>query len=160
MPSSTLTYELTPPRRPGINDVGGGELEDHPKAPPNPKTHPTAGGLNQTAKLLVALDKVTPVISVSVGITGGNPSVLLVTHKRESTVAVTVVDNGVGDTTVQWAKGTFPTPIRRPGADVNGATPAMFSVEPFSDVDHDGVRMRTADAAGAAVDVDFSVDSF
>ena len=164
MPSSNdLTYEQTPPLRPGIGDVGGGAKINDVLNPPDPQTMPTAEDANQTAKQLVALGSVAAMAIFEVTIAAGTPSITALTTVRTDKVVgdFTVTDNGVGDTSIDWAAGTFPAKTTQP----------VISV--FEDADHRGavafntasggtrgVRCKTRDGAGALADRNFVVMVF
>ena len=57
MSTNTLTFDESPPRRPGLDDVGGGQKVND-GGTPDPIRDPTAEDANQTAKQLVAIGKV------------------------------------------------------------------------------------------------------
>lgn len=101
------------PRRPSINDVGGAGKLDHQKYPPDPITMPTAADENQQERLHVGIASVSPVAIVQVTISGGTPTVGLVS--APSTVLVsadfTPIDNGAGDTTVTCPATKLPTSL-------------------------------------------------
>lgn len=164
----TLTWDDTGvtsggiPRRPGIDDVGGGRKENR-TAPANPNTSPTAQDWNQLSKQLIALAKTTPAIRVSITIVGGVPGLQMSTGSGyDSPTSVlstdlTIVDNGVGNTTVKWAKGRIPLPGSQPSVCVNGASAtAKAAIEPFSDSTHDGFTVDTKDKTDTNVDADFT----
>lgn len=145
----TLTWDLVPPRRPGLDD-----LQVVPKSQPaglpapNPAFGPTAEEDNQKSEQIAAGMKVTPVVVLSLiydttsaifelsqfACPGDNPQV--------STFAVAT--NGTGDGQVTWPAQTFPGAAAGPAISVNGADPAMACIQPIVN----GVRWRTEDAGG------------
>jgi len=156
MSTNTLTFDESPPRRPGLDDVGGGQKVND-GGTPDPVRDPTAEDANQTALQLVALGKVMPVALLSVA-NSGAPALdrQSCAPTAPSLLTFTVTDNGVGDTSITWPAGTFPAPVAKPRAYVTGATPALIAAEAITN----GVRVRTRDAAGAPVDVPFDVDVY
>lgn len=157
---SVSTWNLTPPRRPGINDVGGGAKTQSAAYPPDPATKPTADDVNQWQFQLVAIAGMIPCATITVANSGSpamtdvaSPIDAVAGHTTSGDV-LTVTDNGVGDTSITWAANTFPPPIGKPKAYVTGATTAEIAVDAITN----GVRIRTKDNTGAAVDVPFVVD--
>jgi hypothetical protein len=108
--SNTLTDDMVPPRRPGIDDVGGGQKIEDPEGAADPQLDPTAADFNQTAKQLVALRKVTPAFVVEVLFPGGVPTInnFVCTSGVLLASAVTPNDLGNGNTSLTWAANTFP----------------------------------------------------
>lgn len=157
MSSSTLTFDESPPRRPSLNDLGGGAKQNDDVAP-DPVRDATAEDFNQMSKLLAALGRIMPVAQLSVTITAGAHVLERVSCAPSApglpTFALT--DHGVGDISLTWPPGTFPPALARHRAYVTGATPALIAAETLVD----GVRVRTRDAAGAPVDVTFDVELF
>lgn len=109
--SNTPSWDQSVPRRPVIDDMGGGAKENHPTKPPNPVTMATAEDFNQTTKQVAALGRTVPLVRIFVTITAGVPAVSSV-QAPGSSVAVgsfTVVDNGAGDTTLHWVSTLLPS---------------------------------------------------
>jgi hypothetical protein len=151
-----LTWDITPPRRPSLGDVGGATLQDHASKPPDKATMPYPDQLNQWAKQIERLAACSPVAVISVQFTAGVPSVELFTAMR-TTLTIgdfTVDDNGNGDTTITWPANTFPPPVARPSVTVNEFHP--FLTPTVANVAN-GVRVKTYDNAGVATDVNFTV---
>jgi hypothetical protein len=107
---TTLTFDETPPRRPGIGDVGGGAKEDDVEFPPNPVTMATADEYNQIGGQVVGLWAVCAAAVVHVTISGGTPSITSVWSPRTGLVAgdFSLTDHGAGDTSVLHAGGKLP----------------------------------------------------
>jgi hypothetical protein len=107
---TTLTFDETPPRRPGIGDVGGGAKEDDVEFPPDPVTMPTAADANQMALQIVGLWAVSAAAIVHVTFSGSTPSIAGVFSPRTGLVAAdfALTDNGLGDTSVVHAGGKLP----------------------------------------------------
>src|SRR3954470_23186372 len=72
---TTPTFDLTPPRRPGIDDVGGGAKLDDQSDPPDPVTMPTAADDNQKSFLVVKVCGIVPVLEGSVHFAAGVPAI-------------------------------------------------------------------------------------
>lgn len=74
--SNTLTFDMSPPRRPSLDDMGGAGKENDANAdPPNPVTDPTAPDFNQAAQQAAFFGRVVPVASVSVALVSGAPAI-------------------------------------------------------------------------------------
>lgn len=146
-------FDINPPRRPGIDDVGGAAKIDDAESPPDPVEMPTAADDNQHQNLLVRYGMVIPVAIITVHYTAGAPAVFKVTSPRVAVVpgTFTVGDNGTGDCSLTWAANTFPAPLADPIANATGATIGKGSAEAIAN----GIRVRMANAAGAAADINF-----
>lgn len=158
MPSSnTPTWKQTPPKRPSINDVGGGQKANGTPAP-DPVRHLTAEDVNQTAQQLVALGATVPVALVCIAFSGGAPYVASVVCVRDdvSSSDFTLTDLAAGDTKIAYDTTKFPPPAAKPAADVNGPTPALVACDWYAGSPGQ-VRVRTHDAAAAGVDVAFTL---
>lgn len=153
-----LTWDITPPRRPSLDDVGGATLADHAAAPPSKATMPYADQLNQWAKQIERLAALSGAFGLSVTFSGGGaPSVAQYTAMRTTTVNAdfTVTDNGTGDTTIAWPASTFPTSVLGPLGSLNdgvvggGVTVALASAT--------SIRVKTWTGASTAADRPFTV---
>lgn len=153
-----LTYDIVPPRRPSIDDVGGAAFQDDQKNPPNQATMPSSAMENQNEMQVQAAHKVLPVCVFSIKFTTGTPSLdsFSTLSSLPITGTFTFVDNGTGDTSVTWPANTFPTAINKPKGGITGATIGQIAVEAITN----GVRVRTANAAGAATDLPCTVEVF
>ena len=110
MSSNTLTFDQTPPRRPTIDDVGGGG-KLNAATPPDPVTMLTAEDVNQLGKLAAAFGRVVPLARISVAFSAGTPSIASVASVCSSVNAATftLTDNAAGDTTISWLATAMPT---------------------------------------------------
>jgi hypothetical protein len=108
--SNVLTYNQTPPHRPGIDELGGGAFENDPDFPPHPTTEPAAEDFNQTTKQLVAQARMMAAVEFYVVFTAGVPAINTVVGLPDGLVAgdFTVVDNGAGDTSITHTGGKIP----------------------------------------------------
>lgn len=143
------------PRRPSVDDVGGDEKLDNDDAPPNAIEHFTSQGWNQKAKQVPALARVSCSCKLEVRFSGGTP---FVNRSPGASINIqpstfTVVDNGLGDTTVTWPADTFPVFECSPtGLTPLSALRALATVEEVTN----GIRVRswTLDASGNATAAD------
>src|SRR6266571_4444042 len=71
-------FDLSPPRRPAITDVGGGAKENDPdpSKAPDPITMPTAEDENQAENLLVRYGSVVPHTVLTLHLDGSNNFVI------------------------------------------------------------------------------------
>ncbi len=154
--ASTLTWDITPPRRPSLDDMGGGTVQDHAARPPYKATMPYADLYNQGQTQTERLAAMTEAVTISVTFAAGVPGVSQFTAMRTSVVIgnFTVTDNGTGDTTITWPASTFPTSTGGPMASLNdttvggGITASLVAL---------GVRVLTWTGAAAPADRDFTV---
>lgn len=143
------------PRRPSTDDLGRDDLEDDLEEPPNETTDPTAAGWNQRSKQIAAISKTTDTIRISVGFSSGAPFVSKIATPQSTLVTgdLTVVDNATGDTTITWAANTLPAALVEPhGATLNTAHGSIWA-----EAVANGVRVHTANLAGSATDLPFTV---
>src|SRR5262245_60676525 len=117
-----LTWDISPPRRPSLDDCGGASIQDHAQFPPDRTTMPYAAQLNQWAKQIARMGGMVPAAKFSVTFSGGTPSIsqFACMPTAPEIGDFTVTDNGAGDTTITWASGTFPTSTLSPEATRNG----------------------------------------
>lgn len=153
---STCVFDLTPPRRPGIDDVGGGAKQDDIFFPPDPVEMPTGADDNQHQNLHVRACGIVPAATVTVHFSGSTPSVFLVQALSLAVVSgtFTVTDLGVGITKLSWAANKFPARIADHRAWATGGAIASATAETGTNF----VTVRTGNAAGAAADIPFVVD--
>lgn len=163
MSSNTLTYEQIPPIRPAIDDVGGGAKINDTVDPPDALTMPTAEDANQTARQLVALGTMTECARFTVAFAVGAPFIETFAVVRTDKVLgdFTIVDNGVGDTTIKWAAATFPAKNSEPHVSVNEDVDHRGAIAFMAVFGADrGVRVKTRDGAGAPADRKFTVSVY
>lgn len=113
---TTCVFDLVPPRRPALTDVGGGAKQDdpNPSFAPNVVTMPTAADENQAENLLVAYGKVVAHTKVTIHLDGGgNPVVNQVTSTIQAVTAIAatpftiaLISAGIFD--LSWPANTFP----------------------------------------------------
>lgn len=148
----TRTGGTNVPHRPTLDDFDGCQCLNA-VSPPDPVTMPTAPAWNTMGRTLAAYARVVPALVATVRFDAGTPSLESLSSCREG-LAVTVVDNGVGDTSITWDADAVPPPIADPMASVTDATTdAHIRSYPITN----GVRIVTKNLAGAAADVRFSV---
>lgn len=158
--ATDLTFILTPPRRPSLDDLGSATLEDHAAFPPNKRNMPYADQMNQWAKQLERLCSIVPVATFSVAFSGGTPGIVLFNSMRTDDLLGTfiVTDNGTGDTTISWSTGRYPTAKLKPMVTLNEdvAAEAPVAFQPTAD----SVRVKTRNGAGTLTDIAFTVCVF
>jgi hypothetical protein len=142
------TFDLAPPRRPGVTDFNNASKEDDPDFPPNPVTMPTAGEYNTLCKLMVAMGKVMPVAIVDIKFTTGTPSVdrFVAASSSASLSSFTVVDSGAGVTDVHWDDELLPPPAADPEATITEDVEIdriRTMVMPSAPAGRVGVRVKT-----------------
>lgn len=158
--SDTLTYDETPPRRPGIDDILV-TTKEQPAGlpPPNPRYGPTAEEANQSGKQIVALAKVTPTVVMSLMYDSASAEYeVLQFSAAGSDVAIdtfTPTRNAKGDISVTWPAETFPSPAAKPEVSANGTTPCLSCVDSISN----GVRVLL-ETTGGPIDAPFTVSVY
>lgn len=151
-----LTWDISPPRRPSLSDLGNAAIQDHASKPPDKATMPYADQLNQWAKQLERLAAMIEGVGLSITFAAGTPSVSQFVAMRTTTVIgdFTVTDNGAGDTTITWPANTFPPSVLGPIVSINSDSDALA---PRAFLVANGVRVKTKDSAGVAADLNFTV---
>lgn len=162
--ATTFTFDLTPPRRPSLDDLGGAAKQDDAEFPPDPTTMPTAQNWNAFARSLEAWGKVVPFLVVQIDMLSGTPT-LVDAQSVRSTFTLTylqgivglLVDNGAGDTTFDYTSlvGQWVPPTRPPQVDLIGATGARYPG--VSQPTATSVRIVTQSGTGVAVDFSFTL---
>jgi hypothetical protein len=137
--SSIVTYDQDAPRRPTIDDLGGGAFQDHPQYPPNPTEHPSAGMFNQASKQIVAIARMTPSLKIQVEFIAGFPQItqLVTTGTTIKLSHFFITHNGDGDTTILLPPSKYPSQLTRPSG--------LTIVE---DVEVDRMRIISLEAVG------------
>lgn len=144
------TFDLDPPRRPGIDDFNGIAKEDDPEEPPNPREQPNAAEWNTMEWLLMSIGRVMPVSVVSVA---SNAVTQASAAKKDVTTGTfTVTVNGTGDLDITWPANTFPAAVAAPAGFLNSG-PGMIHVSGIVN----GVNVKTYDGTGVAANRDFTV---
>jgi hypothetical protein len=146
------------PRRPSTDDLGGDAKQDNNDYPPDDVEHFTAAGWNQLVKVAQALSKTAAACKLEVRFTGSTPYIARAPALSANvTIATfTVLDNGIGDTTITWPANTFPSSACSP----TGLTLLVTtSADRAADVEEvaNGIRVRTK-AGGAAADIAWTID--
>ena len=149
------TFDFSPARRPSADDTGASlVLEDDTQDVPEPSEMPTAAPWNTLTALAAAFGAVLAHTKISIHVASGTPGISLVGSARTGVVAgtFTVTDNGVGDTSITWAAGTFPPPVANPEVSVNTLASLAAVIAPIPN----GVRVQVRNDAGALTDGDFT----
>lgn len=157
MPAAdTLTYDIVPPRRPSLTDVGDAALEDNAARPPIPPKMPYADQLNQWALQVQRFGAIVPIALLTVRFVAGAP--VLDSFSCLPTALITsdftLTDNAAGDTTITWPVGAFPTPIVKPMVTL---TEDVAALAPIALTVTNGVHVKTRNAASALTDIGFTV---
>jgi hypothetical protein len=137
MSSSTLTFDDSPPRRPSLDDVGGGQ-KVNATTPPDPVAQATAEDFNQISKQVVAHGALVPLARLFVTFSAGVPSITGMQSPSADLVVgdFTVTDNATGDTTISWIESSLPQ---------RAAGPIVSQID---DVDIDKMRAFNTTASG------------
>lgn len=146
------TWDLQPPTRPSLDDLGSATKEDDATDPPDAKSMPTAAEWNLFAKLLAQFAggfAFSLKFQLTHGVSG---SIAAQWQMGATAVALSVLKNGAGDYSVTWPANSFPTPIHNgTGWCVEAGAYCPLEVQPIAN----GVRCKLYDAAGVAADKDF-----
>lgn len=158
--ASDYSFNLTPPRRPSLADLGGAAKQDDAAYPPDPLTMVTAQNWNQFARFIEGAGKFQPFVAIEVRFAAGVPYIAAVTSMRstlEVTSFVAPTDNGAGDTTVSFAAiaGQFPPANMPPEAYLIGDGDMRYPTTDTSVANT--VRVRTRNSAGVLTDFPFVV---
>lgn len=161
--ASEYTFDLTPARRPSLDDLGGAAKQDHARFPPNPVTMPTAQNWNQFARFMEGAGKLLPFCIIHVSFAAGVPFIVSVRSMRSSLVVGSFpapTDNGDGDTTIDYSAipTAFPPSNRPPRADIVGD--GAFLVPTCDTTVANTVRVRTRDNTNTLVDQPFVLEIF
>lgn len=116
MPLSTeYVFEQDPPRRPALDDLHDGQIQNSTRKPPS-VGHPDARAMNQSDRLVVAMAALGAVAALRCTITAGVPSLELVACVRSDMDAsdFTPTDNAAGDTSVVHTGGLLPSKTLNP----------------------------------------------
>ena len=149
------TFDLTPARRPSLDDTGGVGFQDSIKAPPDPATMPNAAQQNAGNAHSAAFGGVIAHTVISIHYASGTPGVLLVGSARAGVIAgtFTVTPNATGDVSITWAAGTFPPAIALPMVSVNALSSLHAVAMPITN----GVRVQVYNDSAALTNGDFTV---
>jgi hypothetical protein len=152
----TCVFDLEVPRRPGLDDTGGGQKEDDQAQPPNPLTMLTANDMNQWAELLVRYGSVVPLVILSIHYAAGTPAITSLASVFSSALTpddFDLTDNGTGDVSVTWDAGIFPARTVEPEAIIGGATAGFATCTSETH----GVNVLTSGTGGSAADLNFNL---
>jgi hypothetical protein len=158
--ASDFTFDLTPPRRPSLDDLGGAAKQDDAAFPPDPVTMATAENWNNFAHSLEAYGKVLPFAVIEVRFALGVPFIANVQSLRSSLTAASFtapVDNADGDTTISWASiaNQFPPVNIQPSATLIGD--GFYAYPTVDTTVVSTARVRTRDGNGSLIDIPFTL---
>ena len=154
--ASDNTWNLSPPRRPSLADLGSATKEDDEDFPPDPQTMPTSAEINIAQKLMTQMLSGFWSLKLQVA-PGASPSVQASWSMTTNAVTFTAVQNGTGDYTITWTAGAFPSSIHGPRAWI---TDTGKWYQPDAQVVSNGVRVKTYNSAGTATDANFIVEIY
>lgn len=156
--SSTSTFDLDTPRRPGLSDVSNGTKRNLDRGAV-PASYPCAEEDNQRAAQIVAAARMIAVARVWVRVQAGSASVYGITSTRDDLVTgdFTPTRVSAGHTTVTWPTGKLPTPDMPPKASLIGEDAFMVRTVSLSAV---SARVETKDSAATDADSDFILEIF
>jgi hypothetical protein len=154
--ADTLTYDISPARRPSLDDMGGASCEDDAKNPPDPETMATAAQYNQIQGQCQALAKVAAsfILGVTNDGTGAGIYSLSATGTNITTGTFTVARTGTGIVQITWPSGTFPTAVA--DASVQMTADGAWC-QPIPIAIANGVEVKTRDQTGALADGAFTI---
>lgn len=156
----TLTYDITPARRPSTADLGGCNKQQTAGAhAPDPDRHLTKNDVDQWAKQIRGLAGMVPIALLTMRYSAGwNKHTVATPGTSISTADFTVTANGTGDVTLDWSGSSdkFPAPVADHTACVTGGTAGSATVEALSN----SVRVRVVDAAGSPANLPFVLSVF
>lgn len=158
--ASDYSFDLTPPRRPSLADLGGAAKQDDARFPPDPVTMATAQNWNFFARFFEGLGKFVPFVAIEVRFAAGAPYIANVQSMRSSLVIgsfPTPTDNGAGDTTIDFSSiaNQFPPANLPPDAVLIGDGDMRY---PTCDTTTaNTVRVRTRNGSGTLTDFPFVV---
>lgn len=161
--ASDYTFDLTPARRPSLNDLGGAAKVDDAEFPPDPQTMATAQNWNQFARLLEGIGKQIPFITITVNFSAGAPFIASVQCMRSTITTAsfpTPTDNGNGDTTIDWTAIATQFPPSNQAPEVHLIGDAAMLVPTADTSTANKVRIRTRNSAGTLTDMAFKVKIF
>ena len=152
---TTSPFDLSPARRPTVEDLGGGAKIDGP-VKGDPVTMIVADDANQWGLVGAGVGAVCPLAIVVVTQSAGTYSVAGVRSPGSGVVGATftVTKNGTGDVTLSWASGALPGTIASHASLQAGAGAYRA---PQVDTTATSARVRMTDGTGTAVDANFTV---
>lgn len=119
-----VTYDLVPPCRPSVDDMGGAKKKDvdPPRTPPHPVRSVTSKDWNQMVQQVAEATRAAPVAILTIKFVGVAPVIEQVagmgTKARDP--ATYTVSGNTSTVQVTWPAGTFPGRICRHTARIAG----------------------------------------
>lgn len=161
---TTATFDLSPPRRPSLDDLGGGHKEEEVGFPADPVTDLTAEDVNQTAMVLTRLAHIAPAALVYVRSSSSATTARAIGLSSAPNAATpnvldsafTVQRTGVGKVTLRYDTGVIPTNGFPPSATIAFQSSEQMRMVQCA-MTSDGIAVQTFDPAGAFQDADFVV---
>lgn len=152
MVEDTLTYDQSPPFRPGLSDLQNALKTDDEEFPPDDTEMPFAAEANQQAVQIASISKTREVGLVAIHFTAGTPAVFQQSCAQSLEPTFTVQDLGNGDTRITWPANTFPNPVVPATAHLTADVDATIACIAITN----GVEVKTR-VAGVGTDADFVV---
>lgn len=146
-------FDLTPPRRPGLDDFNGIVKEDDAENPPNPREQPNAPEWNTIEWILLAIGRIMPYAIFSFA--AGAITQVVTASKTLTVGSFSITANGTGDYSITWPANTFPASSVAPVASLNAGPGMIHAVN-----ETNGVQIKTYDETGAPAALDFTVQIF
>ncbi|RYE81377.1 MAG: hypothetical protein EOO74_00680 [Myxococcales bacterium] len=139
--SNQNTFAATPPRRPGLDDLGGAAKVNR-RLPPDAARDLRAEDWNQNAQQVVGVAGIVPVVILTVHYTGGvhtiDRFVSLLPNLTPSAFSLT--QDSAGVVTLNYADGLLPVLVADVKATPLGQTPVAMTCETLAH----GARVRSS----------------
>lgn len=144
----TLTWDLTPARRPSLNDLGSAILEDKAgtKAPGTSGKNLYAAMCNQWQRQIAALARTASSVRLTIDFDGGGVP-FIDKFQPAGTLLVSsdfaLTDNGNGDTVITWTTSKLPPVECDPQATVNNDGDYTIAVTKSTTSTTTSMRVKT-----------------
>src|SRR5512145_585498 len=144
------------PHRPSLSNLGGDKKLNDTAHPPD-QDGPSAEEWNEKTRLVHMMAGICPVLAVTIDFDAGVPYVTKFWAANDTLMAesLTLVDGGIGNTTIEWPEGKLPASALDPMLTVNAA--ALDRGKAILDEVARTVQVLTFDASGAPADGRFSL---
>ena len=150
-------YDDATPYRPSVDDLGGDAMIDDANEPPG-AGEPQAATWNNFVRVHAGRERTGESVRVTINFDGGGaPFVESAVGMRTTLVPTdfSLTDNGVGDTTIEWAVTLLPPQTMLPCAFQHSLTPGCIGATAPTGI---SVRVVSTTHAGVADDIPFTVE--
>ncbi len=149
------TWDISPARRPSLQDVGGATLIDDADNPPDAATMPHADQLNQLQYQAEAASRMVSCAAMDI-VNSGSPSISRLSAPGTNLVpaSFTVTLVGAGHVRIVWTAGALPTSTVNPK--VQMTTDAAWC-DPIPIPISNGVEIKTRNSAGTLTNGNFTL---